>query len=307
MRRFFAATLLGFSLVASFGLTGLAQAATAVPQKPTNSPVVDQANVIDEPTEGRIDSTVKAYEQKTGNQIAVLTIKSLDGEDIEGYSYRVASAWGIGDKTANNGELIVVAVDDRKVRIEVGRGLEPYLTDLQSYRIIQDYMIPEFRSGSYARGIEIGVQKSIDVIGGERLSGTGATAPKKSGMGDIVGMLFYVAIFPLMYLGSFLARSKSWWAGGLIGAVPGLLIMILAGALLAGGAALVIGLLIGLLLDYLLSRNYQERKTSGDDTGWWGSGGGFFGGSSGGFGGSSGGWGGFGGGSFGGGGSSGSW
>ncbi|MGB4967511.1 MAG: TPM domain-containing protein [Candidatus Saccharimonadales bacterium] len=304
MRRFAAAVFVGISLATPFSVPSLVQAAAKVPPKPTTSPIVDQAQVIDDATEQRIDTTVKAYEQKTGNQIAVLTVKSLQGEDIEGFSYRVASSWGIGDKTANNGELIVVAVSDRKVRFEVGRGLEPYLTDLQSYQIIQSYMIPQFRAGNYGAGVEQGVQKSIDVIGGERLSESSVAAPKQN-WGDIAGTLVYVAIFPLMYLGSFLARSKSWWAGGLIGAVPGVLIILLAGALLAGGAALVIGLLIGLLLDYLMSKNYQERKASGDQTGWWGSGGGFFGGSSGGS--SSGGWGGFGGGSFGGGGSSGSW
>lgn len=278
--------------------------ALAVPAAPTAAPILDQAKVLDETTESRIAQKTLEYERQTGNQIAVLTIQKLEGEDIAGYANRVAREWGVGAKKANNGALLLVAVDDRKVRIEVGRGLEPTLTDLQSNLIIRQEITPYFKQGDYNRGVENGVNAMIRVIGGERLSEPRGSS-RAPDMGAWVPILYFLFV-PLSYLGSFLARSKSWWLGGVLGAVPGALFAL--HSMVAGLVTLGAGAFVGLVLDYLLSKNYRERKASGDDTTFWGSGGGFFGGT-GGFGGGSsgGGFGGFGGGDFGGGGSSGSW
>lgn len=272
-----------------------------IPPAPKQTAILDQAKVIDDAAEAQLSQKLIDYKAKTGNEIAVLTIKSLEGEDNFDYSYRVAQAWGIGNSEANNGALLFVAVDDRKDFIQVGRGLEPYLTDLQSSLILEQKVNPEFKKGNYTTGITAGIDSMIDVIGGERLS---ESKSKQSG-GGIIEMLFYAGIFIFAYLASFLARSRSWWAGGVIGAVPGAILFFTAGVVLAS-VVFGLGLVLGLLLDYLLSRNYRDRAASGDDTGFWGSGGGFFGGS-GGFGSSSGGFGGFSGGSFGGGGGGGSW
>lgn len=285
------------SLLVTMSPTTLAS--VQVPKAPTNCPVQDIATVIPDTDESRLCSTLLEYEQKTGNQIAVLTVQSLDGNDIADYANKVARAWGVGNEQANNGVLFVTAIDDRKMRIEVGRGLEPMLTDLQSDQIIRQKIRPYFQRSDYAGGIQSGVDSMIAVIGGERLS-----EPKRSNsqdFGSLAVLILQFAFLPFIYLASFLGRSKSWWAGGVIGAIPGIIIAFYH--LLGGLASLVVGVLLGLLLDYLLSKNYQTRASSGDDTTWWGSGGGFFGGSGGG----SGGWGGFGGGDFGGGGSSGSW
>lgn len=273
-----------------------------IPSPPKQTAILDQANVIDDATEVQLSQKLIDYKAKTGNEIAVLTIKSLQGEDDFGYSFRVAESWGIGSKEANNGALLFMALQDRKVRIQVGRGLEPYLTDLQSSLIIREKITPAFKQGNYTAGITSGVDSMIAVIGGERLSEPKKTQPS----GGILEFLIYAGFFVLAYLTSFLARSKSWWAGGVIGSIPGIILFFTAAALLAS-VVFSLGLLLGLLLDYLLSKNYRSRAASGDDTGFWGSGGGFFGGS-GGFGSSGGGgFGGFSGGSFGGGGSGGSW
>lgn len=273
-----------------------------IPSPPKQTAILDQANVIDDATEVQLSQKLIDYKAKTGNEIAVLTIKSLQGEDDFDYSFRVAESWGIGSKEANNGALLFMALQERKVRIQVGRGLEPYLTDLQSSLIISEKITPAFKQGNYTAGITSGVDSMIAVIGGERLSEPKKTQPS----GGILEFLIYAGFFVLAYLTSFLARSKSWWAGGVIGSIPGIILFFTAAALLAS-VVFSLGLLLGLLLDYLLSKNYRSRAASGDDTGFWGSGGGFFGGS-GGFGSSSGGgFGGFSGGSFGGGGSGGSW
>lgn len=294
--------------VCGMAMAGVApvSAATAIPAPPTSSPVLDQANVLQDTTEATLSQTILDYEKTTGNQIAVLTITDLGGEAIEGYAYRVASSWGVGNQKANNGVLLVVAIQDRRVRIEVGRNLEPMLTDLQTHRIIQDYIVPQFRAGDYNAGVTVGVQKIIAVIGGERLSGAAPTTSRRLKVSEIFD-LAYLAItaisFVISYIGAFLGRTKSWWLGGVLGVIPGAVMLFFASVIFAS-IFILAGGLIGFILDFIASKNYRERKSRGEDTTWWGSGGGFFG-SSGGSGG--GGFDGFGGGSFGGGGASGSW
>ncbi len=295
---------LWLGMVGALVVSGLAVttvSALDVPPAPSQTAILDQANIIDDAAEAQLSQKLIDYKAKTGNEIAVLTVQSLQGEDDFDYSFRVAQSWGIGSKEANNGALLFVALEDRKLRIQVGRGLEPYLTDLQSSLIIRQKITPQFKAENYTGGITAGVDAMIAVIGGERLS---ESRSQTSGSGWLEPLI-YAAFFVFAYLASFLARSKSWWAGGVIGAVPGTIMFFTAAAVLAS-VVFSLGLVLGLLLDYVLSKNYRARAASGDNTGFWHSGGGFFGGS-GGFGGDSGGFGGFGGGSFGGGGSGGSW
>lgn len=295
-----------YGCVVAFLLVGaptLPAAALSVPPAPSSTAIADTAAIIDDTTEATLSQKLIDYKKQTGNEIAVLTVKSLEGDDIFDYSQRVFQTWGVGNKTANNGVLLVVALNDHKLRIHTGRGIEPYLTDLQCNLIITQTMTPAFKKGDYTGGITAGVDKIIAVIGGERLSPTSTAPSVPSWVDGLSGALPFI-IFGLIYLASFLARSKSWWGGGVLGAVPG--IVTLFSSLIGGIALLIGGVGIGLLLDYLLSRNYHQRVVSGKRTDWWGSGGGFFGGS-GGFSSGGGGFGGFSGGSSGGGGSSGSW
>ncbi len=294
-------------LAASITLWPATVHALDIPPAPTKTHVLDQAAVIDDSVEVNISQTIFDYEKKTGNQLAVLTVKSLDGGDIFDYCNRVANTWKVGNAEANNGVVLCVAIEDRKVRIEVGRGIEPYLTDLQAHRIISQKITPEFKNGNYSAGILNGVTSIIAVIGGERLSPSpGASSQQVTGWLSVAAGVVPILVIPMVYISSYLARSKSWWAGGVIGVVPGGLYAF--SGKLAAIPVLIGGVGAGLLLDWLLSKNYQQRKSSGDSINWWNSGGGFFGGT-GGFGGSgsSGGGSSFGGGSFGGGGSSGSW
>jgi uncharacterized protein len=129
--------------------------------------VVDDANVIDAATREQITQKLAAFEAKSSDQVVVVTVPSLDGEEIEPYSNRLYRSWALGQKQENNGVLLVVAPNDRKVRIEVGYGLEGTLTDLLSKLIIENAVIPGFRSGDYSGGISKGVDGILAVLSGD--------------------------------------------------------------------------------------------------------------------------------------------
>ncbi|HXU33727.1 MAG TPA: TPM domain-containing protein [Thermoanaerobaculia bacterium] len=125
--------------------------------------VIDEAALLSPEARTALEGKLAALEKDTKAQVAVLTVASLDGEPIEDFSHRVAETWKLGDVKRDDGVLFLVARDDRKMRIEVGYGLEPTLTDIRTKRIQDDLVRPAFRSGDYAGGIE----KGIDAIGAQ--------------------------------------------------------------------------------------------------------------------------------------------
>ncbi len=285
----------------SFGFAGHA-AALDVPTKPTASPIVDNANILTTDQEASLAQTIQNEQTATGNQIGILTIPSLQGEVLEDYSIKVARNWGIGQKERNSGVLLLITVEEHQVRIEVGYGLEGALTDIRSGQIIRDRITPQFRAGNYYQGISDGLAGITTAIHGEadpKLQSGNA----KPSAGSILNSdtLFFLLFLPL-WLGSILARSKSWWAGGALGTITGVVIGLIFGFVFVGVLSIVGLALLGLLLDFVVSRNFQQRRASGLTPSWWAGGTRLGGGGSGG-----GGFGGFGGGGFGGGGASGSW
>lgn len=157
--------LFGFlSLLLVVAFTTLAMAA-ALPA--LTGRVVDAAGILDSQTEAAMTQKLAEFEQKSSDQIVVVTVPSLDGEDIEGYSNRLYRTWALGQKQENNGVLLVVAPNDRKVRIEVGYGLEGTMTDLMSRIIIENQIIPAFRSGDFAAGVSNGVDGILMVLSGD--------------------------------------------------------------------------------------------------------------------------------------------
>jgi uncharacterized protein len=243
-----------------------------------------------------LNAKLSAYTEASGNEIAVVTIPALDGDPIEDYAVALFEEWGIGKAKEDNGALLLVARDDREVRIEVGYGLEPVLTDAESAAIIQNVIVPAFRDGRYADGINGTVEAMVTAIGGEY------APPAPRGLVNIDW--FWLVFFVPLWLASILGRSKSWWAGGVIGGVAGIVLGFIFGFLWNGMAAIVVLTPLGLLFDFVVSRAYARGKTTGHFP-WWIGGGGFRGRGHGGFGG--GGFGGFGGGHSGGGGASGRW
>jgi uncharacterized protein len=263
--------------------------------------VTDLAGVLTAEQVSSLDSKLRALETTDSTQVAVLIIPSLEGESLEDYSIRVVEAWKLGQKAHDNGVLLLIAMKDRAVRIEVGYGLEPSLTDARSFQIIHNDIFPRFREGDFYGGIDAGVTGIIQTV-----RGTYQAAPPSEGRpgrksGGIFNLLV-VLIFPLMWILS--ATGK--WGGAIIGAGAGLLLpyTLLTHSLpllLIGGVA---GGLLGTFMGALIRAGSKSGRGPGGFGGPFIGGGGFRGG---GFGG--GGFGGFsgGGGGFGGGGSSGHW
>lgn len=292
--------ILQWGIVASFialllGAAGVS-ALSVPPAPPLDRPIVDQTGTLSDEQQAALASQIATSRKEKDYQIGILMIPSLEDRDLEGYSLDVARTWGIGEKTKNNGVLLLIAKNDRRLRIEVGSGLEGDLTDAQSGRIIQQIITPKFKTGDYYGGISAGVTAIHEAV-----MGRAPTQQQSVGSGDITGAIMNVGFFALwiiIWIGSILARSKSWWAGGVIGGIIGIIIAAIAGWVL--WAVLLIFALIGsgLGLDWLVSRNYRERTGHGIAPSWWAGGSGWGGGGGGGS---------FGGGGFSGGGSSGSW
>lgn len=127
----------------------------------------DNAGVLSSSAASDLENYLAAVEKATGAQIALLTVPSLEGDSLESLSLRVAESWGLGSAENDNGALLLVAMEERKIRIEVGYGLEPVLTDAMSGYIIRESIVPEFKSGNFDRGIAAGLQAMGGVVTGD--------------------------------------------------------------------------------------------------------------------------------------------
>ncbi|HEX5377605.1 MAG TPA: TPM domain-containing protein [Phenylobacterium sp.] len=151
--------------VAVLAFLAFAGAALAAPKfPPLTGRVVDNANLLSPQAEQRLTDDLAALEQKTGHQVVVVTTPDLQGYPIEDYGYQLGRAWGVGDKVRNDGVVFLVAPNDRKVRIEVGYGLEPVLTDALSSTIIQAKVLPAFRAGKLEQGVVDGAEAVIQQL-----------------------------------------------------------------------------------------------------------------------------------------------
>ncbi len=294
------------SLVVALGISlawGQLAFALDVPAAPPLSrPVVDQTNTLNGADIDAISNIINESRAKKDYQMGVLLVPTLgNSEYLEGYSLKVAREWGIGADAKDNGVLLLVVMNDRQARIEVGRGLEGDLTDSESGRIIRSVMAPQFKNGNYATGIEKAIQSIAAQVEG-KADPNAATATSSSGGGFDIMPILFMGFWILPWLGSILARSKSWWAGGMIAAGIGFGFSALLGWVLWSLIGAGILTLLGFLFDYTVSKNYRSRVSQGDSPSWW-AGGTYWGGGSG----DSSGSGGFGGGDFGGGGASGDW
>lgn len=129
--------------------------------------VVDEVNLLNQAQKNALETKLEAHEAATSNQVVVAIVKNLQGTSIDDYGYQLGRAWGIGQKGKNNGVVLLVAPNQRKVRIEVGYGLEGTLTDAISANIIQTRILPLFREGEFANGIVEGASLIIDALGGQ--------------------------------------------------------------------------------------------------------------------------------------------
>jgi uncharacterized protein len=251
-----------------------------------------------------LEAKLRAFEQAKGSQVAVLIVPTTRPEEIEQYSIRVVEQWKLGRGKVDDGVLLLVALDDRRMRIEVGYGLEGALPDATANRIIQQDITPAFKRGDYYGGITVGVDRIMRVIEGEPLPASEIRPPAAEVPG-LLSMLPLLFVFALVG-GSILRRmfgrvGGALATGGLVGFLTWMLIAILGISIAAGVVAFVFSLLGGLGGGGGRGGWYSPRHGRG-----WGHSGGFGGGSWGGGGGFGGGWSG-GGGGFGGGGASGGW
>ncbi|HYC74828.1 TPM domain-containing protein [Brevundimonas sp.] len=165
--------------------------------------VVDQAGLLTPAKEAEITARLEALERDTSDQLVVVTLDSLQGLEIEDYGYRLGRAWGIGQAEDDNGVLLIVAPEERKVRIEVGYGLEPVLTDALSALIIHNEILPSFREGHFERGIEQGVA-AIDAqlrLDPAEAQARAAAAIRPEAKVPVGPMILIGVIFFLMFAG----------------------------------------------------------------------------------------------------------
>ena len=197
-----AATLLLALAIAALLVTGSITSgnAFAEPSFPKlTGRVVDNANLLDAATKAQITADLAQLEEKSTDQLVVVTLPSLGGYAIEDYGYQLGRHWAIGQKGKDNGAILIVAPNERKVRIEVGRGLEPHLTDAMSRLIIENAILPRFRRGDFQGGIVAGVRDMKDVVTGDAEAvKERAKGARRGGEPDYMGMIIlmiWLAIF----------------------------------------------------------------------------------------------------------------
>jgi uncharacterized protein len=268
--------------------------------------VNDYAGMISPPAKLRIEEELRAFEQSDSTQIVILTIPSLEGENIREFGIKVGDAWKIGKKGKDNGVILIVSKQERKIGIEVGYGLEGKLTDLVSGRIIDLVITPKFKQSDFDGGFIAGVSAIIDATRGEFRAEQKPVGRRQSGFPPFLTFLMFLGIFTLIF-GSF-----SRILGGIVGAIG--LPSIVNFGLLPIGIPLIIFLALfgfgsGFFLPSLFSLKGPRKSGHRDHRGgfFFGPGIGGFSGGGGGFSGGGGGSFGGGGGSFGGGGASGGW
>jgi uncharacterized protein len=235
--------------------------------------VNDLARMLTPETLQQLDRKLVAFERETSNQVVVLTIPSLQGDDIDQFSIRVAETWKIGQKGRDNGVLLVVAQAERKVRIEVGMGLQGVLPDITAGRIIRDVMRPYLKTGNYDQGISVGVDSIMAATKGE-FKGTGAVAkPQAASKGPPSVLTMVLAVIIIVAVLALMSRIL-----GVIGAIG---LPLAAYYMLPGIGLLTLllligcGLVVGLLLSMAVSSFFGGGGGYGGFGGW---GGGFYGG-----------------------------
>ena len=276
-----AASGIGRVLLLAFALCWSGLTSAQVPVPPLTGHVIDQTGTLSAEQKATLEQTLTAFEARKGSQLAVLMVASTAPEEVEQYALRVAEQWKLGRKKVDDGAILVVAKDDRAMRIEVGYGLEGALNDLTSKRIISETILPRFKSQDFYGGITAGVAQVIRVIDGEPLPAPSARSSQ--GIGDVqqyAPMLFILALAVGGVLRAILGKVPgSLVTGGVVAVIAWFVVGAVSMAVLAGVIALVVTLMCGGMLGRGLGGYYGGGGRGG------GGGGGGFSGGGGGFGG----------------------
>ncbi len=293
-RKYFGVLVFVSTLASALAFVVLAH---ALDVPPLTGRVVDLAHVLPDSTVESLTARLTAHEEQSSNQVVVLTIPSLEGESLEEFTHRVATTWKLGRKGTDNGVLLLVAIKERKVRIEAGYGLEGVLTDIRSAQIIRNEIVPRFRTGDMPGGVTEGTNAILKTIEGTYQASESAPPPRPD---RAVVEQVVVAVIVGLFVG-LLFTNVHRFIGPVAGAgVSTLLAPWMVPALLASGVTVILLLLIG-----AAGAGGRTARSRGiEDWVWYSSRGGGWGGGS--FGSGGGGFSG-GGGDFGGGGASGNW
>ena len=284
-----AAGRIGRALFLACALFGSGLVTAQIPVPPLTGRITDQTGTLTTEQKAALEQTLTAFEARKGSQLAVLMVATTAPEDIEQYALRVAEQWKLGRKKVDDGAILVVAKNDRALRIEVGYGLEGALTDLSSKRIISETILPLFRKQDFHGGIAAGVDQIIRVIDGEALPAPSRSSAAASGdvrqtVQQYVPLLFILALAVGGVLRATLGKVPgSLVTGGVVAVIAWFVVGAISMALVAGVIALFVTLLGGGMLGRGLGGHHGGGGRGGGFGG--GGGGGGFGGGGGGFGG----------------------
>ncbi|MGN6806634.1 MAG: TPM domain-containing protein [Trinickia sp.] len=235
------AALALFIALFAFGGTGVR---AEVPVPSLNARVTDETGTLTGEQKVTLEQTLADFEAKKGAQIAVVIVPTTAPETIEQYSIRVAEQWKLGRKNVDDGALLIVAKNDRSLRIEVGYGLEGALTDAASHRIIDEIIVPRFREGDFYGGVSAGIEAMMRVVSGEPLPPPSERHRGSNGIGALLPVLFVLIVVGGGVLRAVLGRLPgALVAGGAIGFIAWLLSGTVLLAIAAGAVALVLTLL----------------------------------------------------------------
>ena len=277
-RALLSARLSAILFACALGWSALSAAQVAVP--PLTGHVIDQTGTLTAEQKAALEQTLAAFEARRGSQLAVLMVASSAPEEIEQYALRVAEQWKLGRRRVDDGAILVVAKNDRAMRIEVGYGLEGTLNDLTSKRIISETILPRFKSQDFYGGITAGVEQVIRVVDGEPLPAPSARSSQ--GIGDVqqyAPMLFILALAVGGVLRATLGKVPgSLVTGGVVAVIAWFVVGAISMALVAGVVALFVTLLGGGMLGRGLGGYYGGGGRGGHGGGGFSGGGGGFGG-----------------------------
>ncbi len=269
-----------FALCALLLYAAIALAQSLQPVPALSGRVVDLSHTLSTEQRQSLDAQLRDFEQRKGSQIAVLIVSRTEPEAIEQYAIRVAEQWKLGRKKIDDGAILVIAKDERALRIEVGYGLEGVLNDATCKRIIDDIIVPYFRKGDFYGGISAGVDAMMSVIDGEPLPEPAKDRDVPAGAAGLLPLLFVAALLLGGVMRSIFGRGK----GALIaGGVLGLATWLLSGLLLFAVFAAVMGIALTIAGGRMGSGWRGGSGPWSGGTGWGGDGG--FRGGGGGFGG----------------------
>ena len=271
---------IGRALLLVFALGWLVPATAQITVPPLTGHVIDQTGSLTAEQKATLEQTLVAFEGKKGSQLAVLIVASTAPEEIEQFALRVAEKWKLGRKRVDDGAIVVVAKNDRAVRIEVGYGLEGALTDITSKRIISETMLPQFKVQDYFGGITAGLAQIIRVVDGEPLPAPSGRRSEPVGtMQQYVPMLFIVALAVGGVLRGMLGKVLgSVVTGGVVAGIAWFVVGAMAVSVGAGVVALLVTLLGGGMLGRGIGGYYGGMGGGRRGGGGFSGGGGGFGG-----------------------------